>query len=195
MADVSSAVDAIFDAATTQHSVFYDLYDAEMRSPCQVGKPFVHDQFDVVAWRPQRREHASDFSGLENALETEIHRDVKAYYGRYWSGCIETEHEEGHVSLIFLWNHKDIDRLIENLIGHSLAQKRSRSPLSIFFACTEPDSELFLAVNNSTGEIQLEKPGYRPVRTVAEDLSTFLSALTPASPWQHPSRTALKELY
>ena len=108
MADVSSAVDAIFDAATTQHSVFYDLYDAEMRSPCQVGEPFVHDQFDVVAWRPQRREQASDFSGLENALETEIHKDVKAYYGRYWSGCIETEHEEGHVSLIFLWNQKDI---------------------------------------------------------------------------------------
>ena len=79
-----------------------------------------------------------------------------------------------------MWNPQDVDRLVENLIGHALAQRRSKSPLSLFFSCTEPESELFLTVRNDTGEIQLEKPGYQPIRPVAESLAQFLDLLVPA---------------
>ena len=104
---------------------------------------------------------------------------------------MEAEAPDGHVSLIMLWNPDDADRLIENLIGHALAKRRAKSPFSVFFACTEPDSELFLTVENGTGHVLLEKPGYKPIREVAEDLSSFLSELTPASPYLHPERAHL----
>jgi SecY interacting protein Syd len=113
----------------------------------------------------------------------------------YWSGCLEAEAEEGHVSLILLWNPEDRDRLLENLIGNALIQKRARSPLSIFFACTAPDSNLYLAVNNTSGEVQLEQPGYKPLRTVADSLEDFLIRLKPAAPYLHPERQGLKALF
>ena len=39
------------------------------------------------------------------------------------------------------------------LIGHALAKRRARAPFSVFFACSEQDSELFLSVDNTTGEV------------------------------------------
>lgn len=195
MADVKSTLDALIESVLAQYPTLYDIFDPEMRSLCTVGEPFSHDDLEVIRWVPHRRRRAEDFGGLENALEVEIHPDIKAYYGNHWSGCIETEHKEGHVSLIFLWNTLDVDRLVENLIGHALAQKQSRSPFSVFFACTEPNSELFLAINNASGEVQLEKPGYKPIRVVAPNLTEFLSELQPAAPWLHPTREGLKDLF
>ena len=163
-------------------------YDAEWRSPCELGEPFARaahdDTFEaqqVVRWQPLKRSLADDFAGLENALDTEVHGDIKEYFSLYWSGNLEAAAPDGHVSLILLWNPQDADRLVENLIGHALAQRRSKSPLSLFFACTEPDSELFLTVRNDTGEIQLERPGYRPIRSVADNLTQFLDLLVPAA--------------
>ncbi len=162
-------------------------YDAEWRSPCEHGEPFAHavetgasDPQQFIRWQPVKRSLADDFAGLERALDTEVHADIKAYFSAYWSSNLEAEAPDGHVSLILLWNPQDVDRLVENLIGHALAQRRSKSPLSLFFACTEPESELFLTVRNDTGEIQLEKPGYQPIRPVAESLTQFLDLLVPA---------------
>ncbi len=119
-----------------------------------------------------------DFRGLANALECPIHPDICTYYGSYWSGSIEAESSEGHVSLIQLWNPEDFDRLIENLIGHALMKQKSRHPFTVFFATTEADSELFLSVENQTGRVFLEEPGKAPLRCVDEDLATFLDRLT-----------------
>lgn len=173
-----------------------EVYDPEWRSPCETGEPY-HDESGVmrVPWQPLPRglntdiEH--DFAGLENALETTIHPDIKAYYGSYWSGGLEADAPQGHVSLILLWNPQDAERLIANLIGHALAKQRSRSPLSVFFACTEVDSELFLSVANDTGEVLLEKPGHKPVEVVAENLASFIDTLVPAPPELHPERRQL----
>lgn len=128
----------------------------------------------------------ADFTPIEQALEITVHADIKAYYGGYWSGGLEAEAPDGHASLIFVWNEEDIARLNENLIGHALAKRQSKSPFSVFFACTEPDSELFLSIENETGAILLEKPGYRPVRRVAECLTEFLETLVPAPPQDQP---------
>lgn len=164
-------------------------YDAHWRSPCEYGEPFAQpvengedDPQQFIRWQPVKRSLADDFTGLEKALDTEIHTDIKAYFGAYWSSSLEAEAPDGHVSLIQLWNPQDVDRLVENLIGHSLAQRRSKSPLSLFFACTEPDSELFLTIRNDSGEIQLEKPGYQPIRPVAASLAQFLDLLVPNIP-------------
>lgn len=164
-------------------------FDPAWRSPCEIGEPYSHpsengpgENGEFIRWRPVKRSLADDFPGLENALETEIHPDIKAYYGEFWSGNLEAEAPDGHVSLILLWNPDDADRLIENQIGHALVNRRSKSPLSLFFACTEPESDLILTVRNDTGEVLLERPGYKPLRTVADSLSEFLDLLAPVGP-------------
>jgi SecY interacting protein Syd len=113
-------------------------------------------------------------------LERPIHPDIKAYYGSFWSGGLEATAAEGHVSLILLWNPADAERLIENLIGHSIAKRRVRAPFTVFFACTEFDSELFLSVDNDTGAVVLETPGAKPMRRVASSLTVFLRGIEPA---------------
>lgn len=159
-------------------------WDPDWRSACELGPPYTAAGASdrLVRWRPLPRPPANDFAGLAHALDTPIHPDIRAYYEAFWSGHLEAEAPEGHVSLLLLWNDADVDRLIENLIGHALAQRRSRSGLSLFFGCTEPESDLFLTVRNDTGEVQLERPGYRPIRTVAPSLASFLERLVPAPP-------------
>ncbi len=163
-------------------------FDPEWRSPCEVGEPEEGAEGPVIAWRPLPRHPdtiADDFAPLERALETEIHADIKAYYGAYWAAGLEAEAIDGHVSLLFLWNVEDIERLNENLIGHAFAKRQAKAPLTVFFACTEPDSDLFLAVDNASGTVVLEKPGYKPIREVADSLAGFLETLVPQPPVLH----------
>ena len=169
-------------------------FDPHWRSPCEVGEPFDTDRGRLITWRPVPRHPATveaDFAPLERALETEVHADIKAYYGAYWSAGLEAEAVDGHVSLLFVWNQDDIARLNENLLGHAFARgaragtRPKRLSPSLFFACTEPDSDLFLSVNNDTGIVLLERPGRGPVRDVADNLTAFLQTLVPRPPALH----------
>ena len=188
-------LDHFIEETLARYPKLWSEYDAHWRSPCEIGEPVQLADTTAIEWQPKPRLNADDFSGLENAFETKIHPSIKDYYGSYWSGGLEATCNDGHVSLMFLWNDEDRDRLLDNLIGNALAQKRSRSPLSIFFACTDPASAYYLAVNNKTGEVQLELPGRKPIRTVETSLSEFLERLTPAPPYLHPDRKNLKPLY
>ncbi|HEY5644820.1 MAG TPA: SecY-interacting protein Syd [Pseudomonadales bacterium] len=170
-------------------------FDREWRSPCEVGEPFTTDAGLLIAWQPVPRDPATireDFAPIERALDTVVHPDIKAYYGAYWSAGLEAEAVDGHVSLLFLWNRDDVARLNENLLGHAFAggaraRRRSGRPLSLFFACTDPESELFLSVDNAAGTVLLEKPGARrPLREVAGSLAAFLQTLVPRPPVLHP---------
>jgi SecY interacting protein Syd len=184
----STVHDALDDFVTRYLEAYpelFEVFDEEWRSPCEISPP----SRGRVQWRPSPRKRANDFAGLERALAIEIHPDIKAYFGSFWSGDLEAEADDGHVSLLFLWNADDVDRLVENLIGHALQKRRRRQPFNVFFACTEKDSELILAVDNDTGEVILEAPDKPPLRTVADDLATFLSTLRPASPTQHSERS------
>ncbi|MEQ8486636.1 MAG: SecY-interacting protein Syd [Pseudomonadales bacterium] len=179
-----SAVGAALDRFVQRHGQRFPSlhapFDPEWRSPCELDT-VTQPPPRQVRWRPLRRPVPIDpFAGLARALEMPIHPDAKAFWGRYWSGNLEAEAADGHVSLLQLWNEDDADRLVENLIGHALAKRRARSPFTVFFACTEPDSELFLSIDNDSGQIMLEAPGSKPLRTVAPTLAGFLDALEPA---------------
>jgi SecY interacting protein Syd len=193
---VQDALEHFVSQYQKTYSELTEVHDPEWRSPCETAAPY-RDETGVmrVPWQPLKRgldtTIVHDFAGLENALETTIHPDIKAYYGGYWSGGLEADAPQGHVSLIFLWNQQDAERLIANLIGHAMAKRRNRVPLSVFFACTEVDSELFLSVENTTGQVLLEKPGHKPVEVIADDLATFIDSLVPAAPELHPERRQL----
>lgn len=171
-------------------------YDPDWHSPCECSD---EDDQGLVQWRPVKRESADDFAGLEAALACQVHADIKAYYGSFWSGTVEAVAEEGLVNLLFLWNAEDGDQLVENMIGHALQKQRQRLPLTLFFACTEPDSELFLSLDNQSGEVLLEHPAKAPIKTVAPSLVDFINRLTPAKTLQNqnsgrPGSTAVQQL-
>jgi len=194
VSDVAAALAGFVDRYVESYPHLVDPFDPEWRSPCEIGEPFPlegRNGEQQIAWRPLRRAFADDFAGLERALEQPIHPDVKAYYGAFWSGGLEATAADGHVSLILLWNPADAERLIENLIGHSIAKRRARAPFTVFFACTEPESDLFLSVDNASGQVMLEAPGAKPLRTVAPSLTVFLRGLVPAAPGMHPERRML----
>ena len=135
---------------------------------------------ELIPWRPvlQQRQHDL-FIGLTNALETPIHPDICTYYSRYWSDPILASCRGDKLSLIFVWNDDDYERLRGNLIGHTLNKRRQNIPLSLFFACTEPE-DLVLTVENDTGVVLLEQPGNKkPIREVASSLAEFIDELIP----------------
>lgn len=170
------ALDDLIEAmlALTDDGFMQAPFDPEWRSPCE------HHQHDgQTFWQPNRQAEPVSFDGLANALEHPIHPDICAYYGAYWSGTLEANSEEGPVSLIQLWNQEDFERLIANLIGHALNKRRSDSGFSVFFANTDPDSELFLSIDNETGFVLLEEPGKKPIREVEESIHSFLARLSP----------------
>jgi len=155
-------------------------YDAQWRSPCEVGEAFGTPP--QIHWQPTARHFGHDFAGLANAFEAPIHPDIEAYYGAFWAGHLNAQAPSGELMLLQVWNEEDRARLIENMIGHHLVQRRAKAPVSLFFACTEPDSDLILTVENATGAVLLEQPGNRPLRKVSDSLTEFLQTLAPAPP-------------
>ncbi|MBQ63130.1 MAG: hypothetical protein CMQ19_13810 [Gammaproteobacteria bacterium] len=173
---INAALTGLFQTALDMsgNEAFSTPFDPEWRSDCEVGQ-----QGSNTLWRPMVQKPAVDFSGLANAVDAPIHPDISAYYGSFWAGNLESTSQEGHVSLIQLWNHEDFDRLIGNLVGHFMAKQRSRQPFTVFIANTEPDSELFLSVDNESGQVLLEEPATPPLKVVEKDLATFLERLSP----------------
>ncbi|MFT7218946.1 MAG: SecY interacting protein Syd [Candidatus Azotimanducaceae bacterium] len=149
-------------------------YDPDWRSPCEQ-----YQDKDLTFWRPETQSSPVTFSGLAHALELDIHPDITRYYSAYWSGALQATSDEGPVSLIQLWNDEDFERLIANLIGHAMAKQKKKQAFTVFFANTEPDSEMFLSIDNTSGAVLLEEAGKAPLREVESDISTFLERLKP----------------
>lgn len=157
-------------------SSFSNSYDPQWRSACELFQ-----QGQSTHWLPVVQDTPVDFSGLANAVGKPIHPDICAYYGCYWAGTLEVSSQEGHVSLIQLWNQDDFERLIANLIGHLMAKSRIKQPFTVFFANTGADSEMFLGIDNESGQIVLEEPGKPVTRIVEKDMVTFLERLSPVA--------------
>ena len=152
-------------------------HDPAWPSQCQVGEL---DADGKIRWKPHERDAVADFSGLERALDVEIHPDIKSFYGSYWGSAMELTADEGGVTLIQIWNGDDFDRLVENILGHAMAKQRIKAPLTIFIACTD-EGELMLSVENETGRVVLEEPGGPPIREVSPSLAEFLDRLEPVA--------------
>lgn len=151
-------------------------YDNEWPSPCYInpGK-----EGEPCGWQPVQQQQTHPlFAGLENALETEIHPDLASYFNRYWSDPLPARCADGDLSLLFVWNEEDFERLRGNMIGHALMKKKRRQPLTLFFACTEPE-ELVISIENHSGHVVLEAPGKKPHRTLANSMTEFLLQLSP----------------
>ena len=178
--DVKAALDRLLrryveECQRVSGSLPLQEYDPAWPSACQVGEP---DAAAKIHWQPTKRDTAADFSGLERALGVAIHPDVKSFYGCYWGSPMELAAAEGGVTLIQIWNDRDFDRLVENILGHAMAKQRIKAPLTIFIASTD-EGELMLSVENDTGRVVLEEPGSPPIREISASLVEFLDGLQP----------------
>lgn len=134
---------------------------------------------ELVTWQPRKQTAACDvFRRLEEALETTLHPDIVTYYTYLWSDHLKAKAPDGDLVLLQVWNEEDIERLRANLIGHAMLKAKKKLPLTLFFACTEPDDGI-LSLLNDDGSIWLEYPGKKPVKKIAESLGDFLSQLAP----------------
>jgi len=167
-----------------QHPLGWPLlpWEEQWQSPCLLEQ---NSEGEPTPWRPIAINQPIDlFERLASALECEIHPDIVTYYTAYWSDPIYADHANGELSLLFAWNEDELERLRANLIGHALTKQRMRQPLTLFFACTEPDADEFISLMNNDGSVWLELPGKKPLRKLAESMTEFLTQLTPLP---HPS--------
>lgn len=155
-------------------------YDPEWPSPCyrQTSEPGM-----PVCWQPVRMESRNDmFSRLKEALEENLYPDLIDYYSRYWSDPIPCHLPDGtRLSLLFVWNEADMERLRANLIGHALNTRAQKRALTLFVGVLEADADDMITLNNQDGSIWLERPGKKPHARLADSLADFLEQLTPIS--------------
>ncbi|MGI9278275.1 MAG: SecY-interacting protein [Endozoicomonas sp.] len=150
-------------------------HDSDWSSPCEMQE--VADMAEV-SWQPVECEPQLDFDNIESALELELHPDLKAYFGSFYSANLPARTGEGELELLFAWSPKDFERLQENLLGHIWMKRKLRQPVTLFFAVTDME-DINLTLNNETGEIWAEKVGKKPHRKVADTMAEFLRALEP----------------
>ena len=151
-------------------------YHKDWPSECQLGEQFLSEQMQpCIHWQPVLRAENTDLSGLETALEIDLHPDIRCFFSRYWSEQIDTIFQQGNLTLMFIWNEADMQRLIENQLGHAMNKLRNKQPLTFFIACT--DSDYIISVENDSGQVVLERPGYSPEKVLASNLNQFLNEL------------------
>lgn len=68
-----------------------------------------------------------------------------------------------------------MQRLIENQLGHALNKLRNKQSLTFFIACT--DADYIISIENQSGQVVLERPGYAIEKVLAVSLTDFLDEL------------------
>ncbi|MCU7800009.1 MAG: SecY-interacting protein [gamma proteobacterium symbiont of Lucinoma myriamae] len=151
-------------------------HEPDWPSPCQQGDAFLSEEMvDSIYWQPVLREKNNDLIGLEKALDTKLHTDIVLFFTRYWSDQIDAIFQQGNLTLLFVWNKADMDRLIENQIGHALNKLHNKQTLTFFIACT--DSDYIISVENESGKVVLERPGYAIEKELSPGLLQFINEL------------------
>ena len=152
------------------------VWDEEWPSECVLADTGPDEQGNVK-WRPVARPYTNLFSSLENALEFKFHPDIICFYNSFWSDGLIASHPRGELSLIQIWNSQDEEMLKENLLGHAFAKIKNRLPITIFIGCTS-DNQV-IAIDNESGQVVLERPGYAAHETLANNVAEFINDLTP----------------
>ena len=147
--------------------------DPEWSSPCTYGTP---DENGEVHWKPVAMDTAPDFRSLEAVIGEPLHPDLKAFYGSYWAGKVQARHGEEVVLLQTVWNPEDLNRTQAAIADHVQSRRAALGgTATVFVASTE--SDFFHSVDNRTGEVLLEEPGFAPQGIAAPSLIEFLAAL------------------
>ncbi len=146
----------------------------ELESVCYIGKPIS----ESICWKPVEMQTLPNFTEVESLLGINLHLDIKEFYGSYWAGSIESSHSDEVVSLNGMLNQGELDRVLASIIQHVKSRREELGQQiddSVFIAGT--DSDWYFSVNNKTGEVLLEEPGYPPIRIVASSLEQFINQL------------------
>lgn len=159
-----------------QQIVLQTFADENSPSPCQQGAV----QNSLVQWQPVLQQAAENFVNVEQALEFQLHNDIKQYYQLYYGAGLAAEHPRGKLMLLQVWNDDDVKRLQENIIGHIIMKRRLKQRETVFFATTE-DDDILLSVLNSSGEVYLEHVGQEVKEKLADNLAQFIAQLVPCS--------------
>jgi SecY interacting protein Syd len=164
------------------HTVYTDTaqlpiipFESDWPSLCHQGDSFSQHSLQMIQWQPIQRESNQDFSGLEKALEITLRPEVALFFNHYWSEQINAIFEQGNLTLLFVCNANDMNRLIENQLGHALNKLRNKQPLTFFIACTQ--SDYIISVEHDSGNVILERLGYPIEKILADDLNQFMNAL------------------
>ncbi|PKI16920.1 SecY-interacting protein [Colwellia sp. 12G3] len=160
-------------------------HDEQWSSPCELGPHDAsHYYWQPVAMESEKltdnKEEALSFNNVESALNLELHQDIKTYFTTIFSGDIEAMCDEGELSLLFAWNKEDFERLQENLIGHILMKQKLKQAETVFFAVTD-EEDMIISLDNSSGEVWVERVGCKPHKKLSDSLVDFISQLTPKS--------------
>lgn len=152
--------------------------ESDWLSPCFIGTPLSGQDHP---WCPVVNQDDANtmFKRLGDALNESVPESIANYYDYGWSQCLRAKHPQGELSLIFVWNQDDMERLRANLIGHALNKRKLKQPISYFFATTEPDGEKILSVEGQSGRVLLERPGRKDYSVVSESLALFLEEVHP----------------
>ena len=179
MDDTYLALDALLTRYTnlfteTVEALPYVEFDSAWPSECVVKKACLENSY---YWKPKKRADKLIFSELEDALEFKFHKDVLAFYGSFWSNGICVERDDINFSLIQSWNDEDEKQLKENMLGHIFAKLKSKLPVTYFIGC--PFGDEVICLDHETGNIVLEKPGFKAHKVLSKDLASFLISLQP----------------
>ena len=63
------------------------------------------------------------------------------------------------------------------MLGHIFAKLKSKLPVTYFIGCTFGDEVICL--DHETGNIVLEKPGFKAHKVLSKNLASFLISLQP----------------
>lgn len=107
-----------------------------------------------------------------------LHQDIKTFFTSVYSESFDLQSEDGKLTLLFPWSEADFERLQENIIGHILMKQKLKQPETVFFALTDQE-DYILSVDNASGEVWVEQVGKVAHKKIADDLSSFISSVTP----------------
>ena len=115
---------------------------------------------EVVYWKPVKRDDIADFHNVEHALSIQLHPDIHAFYGQYFSAPLYFNAAFGEGELLQAWNQTDFEILQQNVIGHLIMKQKLKQPLTWFIGVLGDGDEM-LTVNNEDGSVWIEIPGQK----------------------------------
>lgn len=179
MTEVNRALDALLIRYTNQFSddtppLPLVEFDSDWPSECVIESGNAPGHY---YWKPVVRTKPISFSDLEKAVEFQFRSELSEFYGSFWSNGICVERQDINFSLIQLWNEEDEAQLKENILGHLFAKLKAKLPITYFIGCTFGDEVICL--DHESGQVVLEKPGYKAHKVLAASLASFLLELDP----------------